>query len=386
MAAIEERSGADGSADALTYDYVHTGPDTLAGRYLRRFWQPVMVADQLPAGRAKPIKIMNEDFTLYRGETGQAHLVAFRCAHRGTQLSTGWVESDEIRCFYHGWKYDGAGQCTDQPAEPEPFCNRIRIKGYPTEEYLGLIWSYLGEGEAPLIRRFPQLEQESETDIRATIGGQVNPYCYVNNLENDPAHVPFVHRDTQFFVDMPQVTAQEMEYGSQETVTFSNRFGYVQRIMPNTRLFTVPVQEGGWTEFMLWLVPVDDESHRGFGVLMNHVKPEAVDQFRERVARLRRNIGQGPSVGELSAKVLRGEGRIEDFANQFNVVNLQDTVSQWGQGTIRDRAPDRLGRSDAGVVVLRSLWERELRNLAEGWPLKEWSIPERIALTPDYHG
>jgi 5,5'-dehydrodivanillate O-demethylase len=79
-----------GSAAPYT-DFAHTGPGTLAGRYLRRFWQPVSEAAHLAPGHAKPIRIMSEDFTLYRGEEGGAHVVAPRCAHRGTQLSTGWV-------------------------------------------------------------------------------------------------------------------------------------------------------------------------------------------------------------------------------------------------------------------------------------------------------
>jgi 5,5'-dehydrodivanillate O-demethylase oxygenase subunit len=73
-------------------DFDHTGPGRLAGRYLRSYWQPVFRSEELPAGRAKPIRIMSEDFTLYRGESGTPHVVGFRCAHRGTQLSTGWVE------------------------------------------------------------------------------------------------------------------------------------------------------------------------------------------------------------------------------------------------------------------------------------------------------
>src|SRR6478672_7692047 len=68
-------------------DFVHTGPGTLAGRYLRMFWQPVYRAQDLAAGRAVPIQIMSEHLTLYRGESGAPHLVDFRCAHRGTQLS-----------------------------------------------------------------------------------------------------------------------------------------------------------------------------------------------------------------------------------------------------------------------------------------------------------
>src|SRR5579871_4176273 len=139
-------------------DFLKTGPGTLAGRYMRLFWQPVHRAQDLPVGRARPIKIMSEDLTLYRGEGGDVHLLAFRCAHRGTQLSTGWVEGDELRCFYHGWKYGPDGQCTEQPAEPEPFCGRIKIRSYPTQEYLGLIFAYLGDDEAPPLPHYPDFE------------------------------------------------------------------------------------------------------------------------------------------------------------------------------------------------------------------------------------
>src|SRR5437763_5524981 len=127
-------------------DLPYTGPGTPAGEFLRHFWQPIYRGEDLPAGRAMPLRLMNEDFTLYRGESGDVHAIAFRCAHRGTQLSTGWVEGDNLRCFYHGWVYDGSGQCMEQPAEPEPFCNRIKIRSYPVEEYLGIVFVYMGEG------------------------------------------------------------------------------------------------------------------------------------------------------------------------------------------------------------------------------------------------
>src|SRR5215210_2934026 len=81
------RGGVDVAACAAT------GPGTLAGRYLRRFWQPLYHAPDLLTGQAVPIRILSEDYTLYRGEDGTPHLIAPRCAHRATQLSTGWVEA-----------------------------------------------------------------------------------------------------------------------------------------------------------------------------------------------------------------------------------------------------------------------------------------------------
>src|SRR5262245_26704270 len=84
-----------------------------------------------PAGRARPPPLTRRregggnGIPLPRERGGNVHLVAFRCAHRGTQLSTGWVEGDNLRCFYHGWLYGPDGQCIEQPAEPEPFCQKI---------------------------------------------------------------------------------------------------------------------------------------------------------------------------------------------------------------------------------------------------------------------
>src|SRR5437879_2767453 len=126
-------------------EFAYIGPGTLAGQYLRSFWQPVSVSADLPPGRAMPLRILGAEYTLYRGETGEPHVVGFRCAHRGTQLSTGWVEGECIRCFYHGWKYDADGACVEQPAEDSGFAGRVRIPSYPTRDYLGLVFAYLGE-------------------------------------------------------------------------------------------------------------------------------------------------------------------------------------------------------------------------------------------------
>jgi len=45
---------------------------------------------------------------------------------------------------------------------------------------------------------------------------------------------------------------------------------------------------------------------------------------------------------------------------------------------IADRSAERLGRSDTLVILFRQLWSRELRNLAEGKPLKQWTRPSSL--------
>src|SRR2546423_5728771 len=139
-------------------DFVHTGPDTLAGRYLRRFWQPIHLSHDLKAGWSIPLRVLGEDLTLYRGETGTPFVVGHKCAHRGVQLSAGTVEGNDIRCAYHGWKYDGSGQCIEQPGTPNSFADKVRIKSYPAVERLGMIFAYMGEGQPPAPRHYPLFE------------------------------------------------------------------------------------------------------------------------------------------------------------------------------------------------------------------------------------
>jgi 5,5'-dehydrodivanillate O-demethylase len=365
-------------------DFAHTGPGTLAGRLMRRFWQPVYVAADLPAGHAKPIRVMSEDFTLYRGEGGAPHVVDSRCAHRGTQLSTGWVEGDCLRCFYHGWKYDGTGQCEEMPAEDPSFPPKVRIKSYPVHEYLGLVWAYLGEGEAPPLPRLAQFEQEG-----LLLPSSYTRYCnYFNNIENqtDEVHVAFVHRQSELTDSglnraVPSIAAEETAYGMLQRATGAD--GVVREthfLMPNGIYIKIPGADpaAGWMDYVGWRVPVDDLHHRSFNVGLAHVTGEAAERYRERLRERQERLAGLPSADELAAAILRGEMHVDELRDHPNAVAVQDTVAQVGQGPIADREHERLGRSDIALILLRRIWARELRALAEGGPLKAWTREERL--------
>ena len=64
--------------------------------------------------------------------------------------------------------------------------------------------------------------------------------------------------------------------------------------------------------------------------------------------------------------MLRGEIVLDDIdRDSADFVRLQDHVAQIGQGTIPDFSAERLGQGDKGVVMIRHLWARELKALAE---------------------
>ena len=368
-------------------DFVHTGPGTLAGRYFRRFWHPIYLAEELKAGHAKPIRFASEDFTLYRGESGTPHIVAFRCAHRGTQLSTGWVEGDCIRCFYHGWKYDQTGQCVEMPAEDPSFPPKVQIRGCPTQEYLGLIFGYFGEGEPPPFPRYPEFEGEGVLDV-----GHYVRHCNVwNQLESnmDELHVAFVHRDSAFTdfglnEDLPDVDGEESDWG---VTKYGKRANGVVRVsqfgMPNILYIMGSPEDAqaGWTDHLAWRVPIDDVTHQSFQLALTHATGEAAERVRQRLAVRRAKLAELPPSQELAAAVLRGELRVQDLGYRPDIVNIQDHVAQMGQGIIVDHQHERLGRSDVLVILFRKIWERELRALATGRPLKDWQRTARLAVT-----
>jgi len=367
-------------------DFARTGPDTLAGRYMRSFWQPIFIGRELEAGRAVPIRVMSEDYTLYRGEGGQAHLVGFRCAHRGTQLSTGWAEGDGIRCFYHGWKYDGTGQCIEQPAEEEGFARKVRINSYPTQEYLGLIFAYLGEGLPPELPRCPDFESDGVT----TITGYLRHCNYFQNLENvcDEVHVAFTHRDSEFGVHglyvVPEVWGEESDWGVSIYAKRPNDMVRVTQFgMPNILNVagSPTTDESGWEDFIAWRVPIDDTMHRSFNVHIAHVTGVAADRYREHQVERRKNRPP-ESAWDIGEKVLHGELTMEEVQSRPDIVGIQDHVSQCGQGLIADREHERLGRSDVAIIMMRKVWSRELRAFAEGEPLKTWTRTERIHAVP----
>jgi 5,5'-dehydrodivanillate O-demethylase len=398
------QAAADGCNVTLD-DLARTGPGTLAGRYMRMFWQPVYVAGMMQPGRAAPIRVMSEDFTLYRGEGGSPHVVAFRCAHRGTQLSTGWVEGDCIRCFYHGWKYGPDGLCIEQPAEERTsnagsrmhtgppvsegqthhstFAHKVRIRSYPTEEYLGLIFAYLGEGEPPPLPRYRDFEGEGVLEATCYL----RKCNYFNNVENqcDPVHVAFVHRTSPFSAaglrGVPTVSAEETEYGIELHALRGSGVRVSSFIMPtliNLKGSPEDADEAGWRDTLAWRVPVDDEQHLSFGISLTHLSGEAAERYRARRAS---EPDFAQEVLDLSDTMLRGDVHVTELKDHPAIVNIQDNVAQIGQGVIADRGNERLGRSDAGVILLRKIWLRELRALAEGRPLKPWRPPTRLATT-----
>lgn len=299
------------------------------------------------------------------------------------------------RSFYHGWKYRPDGQCIEQPAEPQPFCDRIRIRSYPTQEYLGLIFAYLGEGNPPPLRRYPDHEQPG---VLVAGPPEYWPCNFFNRLDNatDGAHVPWTHRESlrrvaaaagedPYSPGPTERITEETEYGLRSGVVQSGRTVFQTHFhMPITNQ-TVSARrvEGSMEDAvnltphrLFWRLPVDDEHCVSFVVDWIDLQGEQAQSYLER--RRRAEVTQDAPLHQLSRDVLSGEICIHDVDCSLSTYKLfwvEDYVAQCGQGPVADRSHEHLGRSDVGVSALRALWARELKALAEGRPLKQWRTP-----------
>jgi 5,5'-dehydrodivanillate O-demethylase len=378
-------------------EFPYTGPGTLMGKWMRQFWHPVGRSDDVPIGKAKPIVVMNVKYTLYRGNSGQAFIVDHHCPHRGTQLSVGWVEGDEIRCFYHGWKYAGDGRCTERPGEKGKSGSGIRIGSFPAQEFLGLIYGYFGEGAPPAFPPFPDFDEEGIVETYQTR----LPINFFQGWENDwdPYHARWTHRtgelhEIDYDLALDTESNVEFDYGVRRTMEIGKgEINTAILIMPATTQLLIPTLNGQnkvtqgpkFRRTYLSHVPIDDHSHYAYLSQVVPVTGAAAETYRQEYAR-QLEVAKGyPRPADVAADILRdGIRTVADVSDHPILVEVEDSLAQGGQGSIADRSAEHLGRTDAGVVMLRRIMERELQALAAGRPTKDWSMCPLIEIAGAY--
>ncbi|MDB5729734.1 MAG: iron-sulfur containing oxygenase [Noviherbaspirillum sp.] len=361
-----------------------TSRDSPMGRLLRSFWQPIARAETVVAGQARAIRVMGEDLTIYRGESGKPYLVGSHCAHRGTVLHTGWVEQDQIRCMYHGWRYDGGGRCTEIPAEKNARSDEIRITSYPLHEYCGLVFAYMGEGMAPEFD-LPKKHFLDEPGRHIFAREQVWDCNWFQQVENslDAVHVSFVHvwgKFSRFGEELttaiPELKYAETSAGIRQIATRSkNNVRVSDWTFPNNNHVVVPGAKTGdpWSDLTVWAVPIDDGNTMRF--TLYSFPASAAEEARRHANAPDRAINPADYCAQLF-----NQREIPEVGHS-QLLSFQDYVALKGQGDIADRAAENLSASDAGIVLLRKICLREMDAIRRGQPTKRWTrLDEKIDL------
>ena len=361
-------------------DLATTKPGTPGGTFMRRFWHALARSEDLPPGRTVPIRIMNENYTLFRGTNGRAQIIAERCAHRGALMHLGWVEEESIRCVYHGWKFDCTGQCIEAPAERAGFERNVRIPVFPTGEAYGLIYGFFGDDQPPEFPPYPASAGEGIVDARPI---ERVPCNYLQSFENsmDEVHVAYTHSPggthARLAEDLPLISAEETEWGM---IRYGKRpSGDVRQTLhlaPNIVRVIVPPPLGmsgvGWPEITFHFTPVDDENHLWVRTAFFPVAGTAADAYWPQRAEFFEQREAAPDINALVEEIWAGKIAYADVRHPELAV-VQDIAVQAGQGAIADREAETLGRSDAGIAVWRRILERELQIIAAGGRPKTWS-------------
>ncbi len=367
-----------------------TGRGTPMGALMRRYWQPVVLVEELPDDRpVKDVRVLGEDLVVFRDGRGCFGALARRCAHRAGDLAYGRCEDGGLRCPYHGWLYGHDGRCLEQPAEPpgSTYHRRVRQPAYPCVERNGIVYGYMGEGEPPPLPGFDWYDAPPGYSFAFKALQRANWLQAVEG-EIDPAHLSYLHRYLVDDVD------EDGSYGFRELLAAADDTGVsvaaILRGMPNPRLevartdfgvrifalrdwrdgtrdltyvrvtnylfpHTAVVAIGDWTLVQIH-VPIDDASNWRYDVFYDFRQP--IDREALRAEKLRtyevpgytpkRNLENryGFSAAEQKTGTYAGVGY--DF-------NVHDTMILEGQGAIQDRSRENLAYTDMAIIAARKM-------------------------------
>ena len=269
-------------------ELTHVGPGTPCGEYMRRFWWPVCLSEQV-SDLPHAIRILGEDLVAFRDKSNRVGVLHRHCSHRGTSLEYGIPSEHGLRCCYHGWLFDVDGCILETPGEP-PGSNLKEsfVHGaYPALEYHGLVFAYLGPPqEKP---DFPVLDTFEEPETRIKPYAIWHPCNYLQVMDNLPDffHTCILHNgignaalargeaETDLKIDMPFEVFPVMEFrpiddGNGYLYTATRRVGPMIWIRNNHMIFPTFTQNTGLYEeakeekyflrvaLIKWQVPNDD--------------------------------------------------------------------------------------------------------------------------------
>lgn len=352
----------------LSWDnIVKVGPGTLGGNYLRQFWWPVALADEVK-DIPVPVDLLGEELVLFRDLSGHLTLLERHCAHRRASLEYGIIEPRGIRCAYHGWCYDQRGAIVDRPAEPIKTAPNIRHPWYPVEELGGFMFAYLGpeKHNPPALPRYDILVGDGyrvaeRGDTRLGKGYNCN---WLQGVENttDTTHMAFLHG---IYKECPTFKAVEGDYGVNIYVVSPG--AKPNRVQVRRRSTVLPTinrkSREPWDEKSgdgleqaiqqaIWLVPLDDTHCEEMRLT---VYPEAPKQksyhggYVEKAKQRERKPYDRRFYGEI-----RGN------------IPLEDKAMVESQGAVVDRTLEHPGYGDRAILLLRKMVRDGIAQVANG--------------------
>lgn len=201
---------------------------------LRDAWYAV--ARSAEVGPSRPLErvIVGERIALYRSAAG-VHALAARCPHRGANLADGRVSDGCLRCPYHGWAFDGGGQCVEVPSNPpgQRIPSDFAVPAFAALERDGFVWVCVGDPpqEPPAL---PMLADGSLTGF--TIADVIDiPFDWWVENVLDVSHVAVAHGASYAAADARigsfTVERWDDDRGYSASVELAQRYSFWARLL-----------------------------------------------------------------------------------------------------------------------------------------------------------
>ncbi len=336
------------------------------------------------------VRLLGENLIAFRTTSGQVGLLGDNCPHRGASLFFGRNEEEGLRCVYHGWKFDVAGNCTDMPNEPAEsnFKHKIHHTAYPCRELNGIVWTYMGDGPAPGL---PGIEWAGLPEAQRYVSKRVQECNWVQGFEGgiDSSHSAFLHSrldgpggpgqnpgnqgvNIRAIDKHPRFETVETPFGV--LIAARRNAGedrYYWRVTPFVMPFynIIPPYGPSPTIGGLAWVPMDDTTTMVWSITWHPTRALTDDE----IGKLRSYPGGGIHIGPegLLPPTSAPGGAWRTVANQRNDflldrelertklfigianLSLQDQAVQESMGAIFDRTREHLGSSDTGIIAVR---------------------------------
>lgn len=354
------------ASDLSWDDVVRVGPGTLGGNYLRRFWWPVALSEEVQ-DIPLPVAALGEELVLFRDLSGHLALLGRYCSHRRASLEYGRIEEQGIRCAYHGWCYDRHGKVIDRPAEPVKTAPNIEHPWYPVQELGGFVFAYMGPDVAnpPPLPRYDVLLMDGYRVVErgdTSLGKGYN--CnWLQGAENttDTTHMAYLHG---IYQQCPIFKAVEGEYGvkiyivspgsERQTVKVRQRCTVLPSINRKSREpsdeksdgLAVPIQQA------VWILPTDDTHCEEIRLTVYPEPPRQKSYhggYVEKARQRERKPYDRRPYGEI-----RGN------------IPLEDKAMVESQGPILDRTLEHPGYGDRAILLLRKMLREGIADVANG--------------------
>ena len=375
------------------------GAGTPAGALLRRYWQPVALLDEFEGPRpVRAVRLMGQDFVVFRDERGRWGMLDRDCPHRGADLAYGRLEDGGLRCPFHGWLFDAQGQCLQTPAEPEgsQLCKRIRQRAYPVVQKSGMLFAYIGEGAPPAFPAFDCFVAP-EAYTFAFKGFLDCNWLQALEVGIDPAHASYLHRfyedeDTsgsygkQFRgasadsdmpitrvlreFDRPEISVERTDYGMRlialRRLSEASTHVRVTNLM-FPQAFVIPMSSE--MTITQWHVPVDDTRCYWYAIFTSFGKPVDKAQMRAQRLELYTLPDYLPRVGRANHYGYDPlQQRTQTYTGMGFDINVHDQWAVESQGPIQDRTREHLGSSDKGIIAYRRMLNEAIDQTETGQP------------------